>query len=118
MEAGAAILVVENDCFIAFDLENILVAAGYRVLGSVGTYDKAVRLVASTCPQVAIVDYRLDGGNSGVKLAQQLRTLGTKIIYMTGSAEEVRRADPGAEVLAKPFEPGDLLEAIDRLLSV
>jgi len=118
METKTPILVVENDSFIALDLENILMAAGYRVFGAVSSYDDAVRLAASTSAPVAIVDYRLDGANAGVRLAKHLRTLGTKIIYVTGSEAEVRRADPGAEVIAKPFEPGDLLEAIDRLLSV
>jgi DNA-binding response OmpR family regulator len=102
---------------LAFDLQQVLSRAGHDVVGLAPSFDKALCLAEIAKPHLALVDYRLDGREDGVMVARHLRRRGTKVIYVTASADEVRLIDGKTEIIPKPFDPDDLLEAIERVIT-
>ena len=113
----ASVLVVEDDAILAYALEQVLTKAGHRVLGTAASLARAVSIAARAPPQLALVDFHLSGRENGTLVAQHLRPLGTKIIYVTANADEVRLLDGSAEIVPKPFDDGALLKAVERVIA-
>jgi DNA-binding response OmpR family regulator len=112
-----SILIVENDFLLADDLQHVLVAAGYEVVGTAADFDAALEIGRSRKPQLALVDYKLQGNKDGIIVARHLRQLGTKIIYVTANANEVRLIDGMTQIVPKPFDEAELLRAVRRVLT-
>ena len=55
------ILIAEDDGIIATRLQSILTKLGYSVLAVVATGEEAIRRVAETQPDLALLDIRLIG---------------------------------------------------------
>ena len=55
------VLIVEDEPMIAITLEDLLVEAGFGVVGVAGKLDKALALIGSAVFDVAIVDANLAG---------------------------------------------------------
>jgi CheY-like chemotaxis protein len=83
----ASVLVVEDDSILAYVLERVLIQAGHKVVGTAASFAKAVSIAASAPPELALVDFHLSGPENGALVAQHLRQLGTKIIYVTARAD-------------------------------
>jgi two-component system, response regulator PdtaR len=113
----AHILVVEDDALLAFDLQQVLSRAGHDVIGLARSLDKALHLAETAKPDLALVDYRLDGREDGIMVARHLRQHGIKVIYVTASADEVRLIDGTTEIIPKPFDPTELLKAVERVIA-
>jgi CheY-like chemotaxis protein len=111
-----SVLIVEDDALLAYDLQQVLSRAGHDVVGVASSFEKALRLAEAAQPHLALVDYRLEGQEDGVMVARHLRQLGTKVIYVTGSADEVRLIDGRTEIIPKPFDPVQLLKAVERVI--
>ncbi|WP_152048294.1 response regulator [Aureimonas psammosilenae] len=67
------ILIVENEPLIAHELEAIVEDEGYEVVGIAATMTRALRMAAGARVDVAIIDIRLAGGDSGLETARRLR---------------------------------------------
>jgi CheY-like chemotaxis protein len=113
----ASVLVVEDDSILAYVLERILSKAGHKVVGTAASFAKAVSIASTAPPELALVDFHLRGPENGALVAQRLRQLGTKIIYVTASAEQVRLIDGVTEIVTKPFKDDVLLEAVERVIA-
>lgn len=113
----ASVLIVEDDSILAYVLERTLAGAGHTVVGTAASLTKAVRIAASVTPELALVDFHLRGPENGALVAQHLRQLGTKIIYVTANADQVRLIDGVAEVVPKPFDDHVLLKAVERVIA-
>jgi two-component system, response regulator PdtaR len=113
----ASVLVVEDDAILAYTLERILIEAGHEVVGTAASFARAVSIAGSTPPELALIDFHLSGPEDGTLVARHLRQLGTKIIYVTASADEVRLIDGTAEIVPKPFENDVLLKAVQRIIA-
>jgi CheY-like chemotaxis protein len=113
----ALVLVVEDDSILAYVLERVLTKAGHDVIGTAASFAKAVSIAASVPPELALVDFHLSGPENGTLVAHRLRQLGTKIIYVTANAEQVRLIDGSAEIVAKPFKDDVLLKAVERVIA-
>ena len=109
----ATVLIVEDDFLVAHLLSDDVTDAGHTVMGPAASLDEALRIAQPNPPHVALVDCRLRGRWDGVALAGPLRKLGIVVIYVTGEVEAVRRADPVAVVVAKPYDPHELLRTIE-----
>ena len=112
------LLLVEDDPFIAMDIEGTLVESGFVVAGSAGSVEKALELVASLDFDAAILDANLAGESSGpIAVAIGARKL--PYIVLSGYSasqqpEELRQA----VLISKPFNPSVLVEAVRAMLSV
>lgn len=98
--------------------------AGYEWIG-VGNGLEAIDVALGERPQLAIIDIQmpgLDGISTVTELKKGDTTRDIPIIVITGEAEyynrqkEVTMAGAGV-FLTKPFGPGQLIEAINKLLS-
>lgn len=119
-DAGARILVVEDDPTIARFVELELEHAGYEVRKS-GDGVSALAEVADFQPDVIVLDIMLPGMD-GLEVARTLRTRGhlMPILMLTARSETqdvVTGFEAGADdYLRKPFEIPELLSRVRALL--
>lgn len=114
------ILIVEDEPLTAFDTEQMLLSAGYEVVGTVDRVAEAEPLIESAADvDLILSDVRLTGERSGVDLARIAKDRGVPLLFVTGSVPE------GADnlaigVLLKPYSSRLLraaLESVDRTLA-
>ena len=108
------VLVVEDHALIACDLQQILEANGYRVLGPASCASDALVLIEDETPDLALLDADL-GNTTSFELADALLALKTKIIFLSGhSPKWFSGARRNERVLEKPFLPQDLVAAVEE----
>lgn len=110
----ARILIVEDEPLIAFDNEHALQQAGYTVVATVDRFRDADAVLSSDeGVDLVIADIRLRGVRSGLELARHARELGVAVLFSTAACpDEARDMGVALGVLAKPFQPRDLIRAI------
>ncbi|MBL8481857.1 MAG: response regulator [Rhodocyclaceae bacterium] len=85
---SAAIMVVEDERIIAFNLSEMLQGLGYRVAGVAAGGEEALALAEQAQPDLVLMDIRLAGGMDGVETAQRLRRLcPAPVVYLTAHSE-------------------------------
>ncbi len=116
------ILVVEDEGALARFARNVLESAGYTVLVT-GQGQEALRIAADYPKPILLLltDVVLRGSMDGLEVAAQLRKARpeTPVMYMTGySSKLVARgiSAKDAVLLAKPFTPAQLLDAVRRAI--
>jgi CheY-like chemotaxis protein len=109
------ILVVEDDPFIALDLQSILEDAGATVVGPACEVSEAISFIEGSKISAAVLDYRLQVGDT-LPLARMLAERHIPFVFETSDPESVARRYPGAIILAKPFRPDQLTSAVVALL--
>jgi CheY-like chemotaxis protein len=114
MKSLISILIVEDDVWIAHDIEDILQEVGYEIIYKAKDYDTAKRIIDTTHIDMVLLDINLLGDKTGIDLANYIR-LYHKIpfIYITSSNDSdtilnLRQTRPSA-FLVKPFSKIDLL---------
>jgi diguanylate cyclase (GGDEF)-like protein len=120
--SGEAILVVDDDPFIARLLEIELRAAGYEVR-TASDGQKALELVAENCPDLVLADVmmpNMDGYELTRRLRQDGRTGSVSVIMLTArglSADKLEGFSVGADdYIVKPFDTPELLARIRGVL--
>jgi response regulator NasT len=115
------VVIAEDEAIIRLDLKEILVSAGYDVVGETGRGDEAVALVEEHQPDLAILDIKMPGMD-GVRAAREI-TSRQKVAVLILTAfsqrdliEDARDAGVSA-YLVKPFRREELLPAIDGVLA-
>ena len=116
------ILIVEDDYFVAMELEHQLQEAGFDVVGVASTAEQAIEIGAAEKPTLAIMDIRLAGHRDGVDAAVELSSkFGIPSIFATahGDSETRRRAQQAKPVgwLIKPYSAAALLAAVSAALA-
>jgi DNA-binding response OmpR family regulator len=98
------VLIVEDEALIALELERIVTEAGHSAVGPVSTVEQA--LFHAPRVDAALIDLGLADGLSGGSLARRLiDRFGLKVIFLTGSPEEVGHGLDGAiGLIEKPFK--------------
>jgi diguanylate cyclase (GGDEF)-like protein len=120
--SGEAILVVDDDPFIARLLEIELRAAGYEVR-TASDGQKALELVAESCPDLVLADVmmpNMDGYELTRRLRLDGRTGSVSVIMLTArglSADKLEGFSVGADdYIVKPFDTPELLARIRGVL--
>ena len=111
------ILIVEDDYFVAVDLEHCLQEAGFAVVGLAASAEEAFELAAAEKPVLALMDIRIAGGRDGVETAIELqKSFGIPSIFATahGDAATRKRAEQAQPLgwLQKPYSVTALIEAV------
>ena len=109
------VLVVEDDPLVAVTAASALEDAGHEVVGPAYDADEAWRLVRDSPPDLALVDINLSGHDEGLALAQRFKDdLGLPSMFVSGQVAAARRRRSAAlGVLAKPYDPDVLAEAVE-----
>jgi len=111
------VLVVEDEFFIAIELESVLRRSGFDVLGPASSVDQALDLLKSQRPDAAVLDVTL-GGEKVTPVAVLLKQWGVPFVLASASdPAELARHDVLANVpnLGKPTDMERLVEVVRSL---
>lgn len=110
-------MIIEDELFVALDLEGIVEGAGFGTDGPYETVADALEAVESTLPHCAILDVRLLDGEV-FPAADRLRDAGVPLIFHSGHADEAQLLVryPGAQFCPKPSSPSRLRLALETAL--
>jgi DNA-binding response OmpR family regulator len=113
--AALNVLVVEDDAMIGILLAEMLEDMGYDVCAIAATEDDAVADAARCKPGLMIVDEQLREGSGSSAVERIL--LGGLVPCVFISGAPLRFSRTAKKVLRKPFLEGDLLRAIQDVLT-
>jgi DNA-binding response OmpR family regulator len=108
------VLIVEDEPFIAVDLQTILTAAGYEVAGIAGSSPDAMAALERGGVEAVILDGNLQG-ESAAPLAEWLRRGGIPFLVVSGYSGDQLDWLGDARLIGKPFLPQALLDALAAL---
>ena len=118
-EIATDVLIIEDETFIAMDLEGLVESLGHRVLGVARTHSAAVTLAKAKRPGLILADIQLADGSSGLDAVNELlRTFEVPVIFITAYPERFltgERPEP-AFLIAKPFQPSTVSAVISQAL--
>lgn len=109
-----SVLVVEDEFFIAYQLQDALEAGGFRVLGPVASVWDAIDLIDSERPDTAVLDVNL-GQENVAPVAFHLKTLGVPASARQRHELAWTPLLGDALNLGKPTDPQRLVDAIRSL---
>ena len=115
----AAVLIIEDEVFIALDLQQIVRNLGFSVAGIAKNRAEALRIAGLTKPKLIFADYRLRD-DTGVEVVKAIREqMNANVIYVTSHPDEVAATRDCADdlVISKPFNPRALAVAVQTHLA-
>lgn len=112
-EEQLTILIVEDEIFVALDIEEAVDAAGHRVGGIAA--DRREALDAAPFCNFALIDINLRDGRTGPAIATELfERFGIRSVFITANPLQIGNAQSGAlGYIRKPFNSSMLTAAID-----
>jgi DNA-directed RNA polymerase specialized sigma24 family protein len=118
-EIATDVLIIEDETFIALDLEGLVESLGHRVLGVASTHAEAVALAKKKRPGIILADIQLADGSSGLEAVNEmLRSFEVPVIFITAYPERFltgERPEP-AFLIAKPFQPATVSAVLSQAL--
>lgn len=111
------VIVVEDDAFIALDIEDVLLGANFDVIGCFSNVSDTLDLLDQTRPDFAVLDYNL-GKETSVPIARRLLKLSIPFMFLSGQTRDVVLEDFEQDypVMAKPFRPSQLISKVETLV--
>lgn len=108
------ILIVEDEPFIALDIEAVVQALQHTVVGVADTKSAALELARGADCDGALIDIRLRDGFTGPEIGVVFRQeLKIPFAFLTGNAEQLPSDRCGAvAVIQKPFTQAQIADAI------
>jgi len=114
-QSGRRILIVEDDMFIAMDMEHLVADAGYEVVGPCACVADGLHAARETALDGAILDVNL-GDERVWPVADLLDQQGVPFLLATGySLAEVPKRFQTRTILHKPLQTGALGSALATL---
>jgi two-component system cell cycle sensor histidine kinase/response regulator CckA len=113
-----SVLIVEDERLIAKDIQQTLQGMGYDAFAIAASAEEAMARVAERCPDLVLMDIRIEGKDDGIEAARLLNALhDIPVIFLSAhtddaTLERAKKVGPYA-FLAKPVKPADLRGAIE-----
>lgn len=111
-------LIVEDEIFVALDLERILLDAGYQVAAIAADRDSAMEAAGEVAidPECqdcfAFVDVNLRDGATGPEIARRMaREHGIKVVFVTANPSQIGADHDALGYIRKPFTERAILAA-------
>lgn len=105
------VLVVEDEFFVAIEIESVLVEMGLEPVGI--AVDKRSAEALAPRADLAFVDINLADGPTGIEIGRALAGRGVTVIYMTANPSLLGDGVPGTVgVLPKPVNDNELRDAV------
>ena len=118
-EIATDVLIIEDETFIALDLEGLAESLGHRVVGIARTHAEAVALARVKKPGLILADIQLADGSSGLDAVNELLDeFEVPVIFITAYPERFltgQRPEP-AFLIAKPFQPATVSAVVSQAL--
>ena len=106
-EIATDVLIIEDETFIAMDIEALVESLGHKVIGIARTHSEAVALAKQKRPGLILADIQLADGSSGLDAVNELLgSFEVPVIFITAYPERFltgQRPEP-AFLIAKPFQ--------------
>ncbi|MGF7202879.1 DNA-binding response OmpR family regulator [Sphingobium olei] len=105
-------MIVEDEIFVALEIEQIVEDAGFTVQAIAADRDAALA-DAHDC-DIALVDLNLRDGPTGPQIGMELSARhGVRVIYVTANPAQIGGASVAAlGVITKPFRPHSIAAAL------
>jgi len=118
----ATIMIVEDKFIVAQDIAMSLKKLGYTICSIVSSGQEAIQAAKDFCPDLALVDIRIQGDMDGIATATELRTfLDLAIVYLTAHSDSdtLERAclTYPEGYLLKPYDDRQLYTTIELALN-
>jgi CheY-like chemotaxis protein len=110
------VLLVEDEMFVALDLQMVFEDEGWRVAGPFPSTLEALEYLAANRPDCAVLDVRLVDGDV-FPVADALANMQVPFVFHSGHAENAQLSSkyPDSKLYSKPCRPSDLLEEAKRM---
>jgi DNA-directed RNA polymerase specialized sigma24 family protein len=106
-EIATDVLIIEDETFIAMDIEALVESLGHTVIGVARTHSEAIALARQKQPGLILADIQLADGSSGLDAVNELLgSFEVPVIFVTAYPERFltgQRPEP-AFLIAKPFQ--------------
>lgn len=111
------ILVVEDEVFVAAEIEHVISELGHEPVGIAADRRTAISLAPDT--DIALVDLNLQDGPTGISIGRFLaETHGVTVLFMTANPAQLGDGVPGTlGVLPKPVTDQDLKLALEFVVA-
>ncbi len=113
------VLIIEDEPFIALDLQTLVEDLGHTVIGNPRTHDEAIAAVRNQKPGLILADIQLADGSSGLEAVNEiLGALPVPVIFITAFPERylTGKASEPAFLVTKPFQRDSLKALISQAL--
>lgn len=113
------VLIIEDEPFIALDLQTLVEELGHRVVNIARTHGEALKAVEAGPPGLILADIQLADGSSGLEAVDQiLGSFEVPVIFITAYPERFLTGQPPepAFLVAKPFGVDSLKAVISQAL--
>ena len=113
------VLIIEDEPFIALDLQTLVEELGHRVVNVARTHTEAVDAVGKERPGLILADIQLADGSSGLEAVNQiLDSFSVPVIFITAYPERFLTGAPPepAFLITKPFGVDSLKAVISQAL--
>ena len=107
-------LIIEQDMWIIFMIENVLRDLGYTSFALASCPDTAIAAATKRCPDLITSDMRLDAGTGIDAVRQICSAKAIPVVFVTATPWEVRQIDSSAIVVPKPFGEDTLKQGVAR----
>jgi len=117
IEKDLKILIVEDQYIEALSLELILKKVGYTVCGMARSVQQAIACIEKQVPDLVCIDIFLNGEQTGIDLALQLREKNIAFIYISANSgksvlDEAKKTHPYGFIV-KPFREEDVVTTLE-----
>jgi CheY-like chemotaxis protein/DNA-directed RNA polymerase specialized sigma24 family protein len=107
-EIATDVLIIEDETFIAMDIESLVKNLGHNVIGVARTHREALALARKKKPGLILADIQLADGSSGLEAVNELlHSFEVPVVFITAYPERFltgERPEP-AFLISKPFQP-------------
>lgn len=107
-EIATDVLIIEDEPFIAMEIEGLVEGQGHRVIGVARTHRDAIAAAKAKRPGLILADIQLADGSSGLDAVNELlKSFEVPVIFITAYPERFltgERPEP-AFLIPKPFHP-------------
>lgn len=113
------VLIIEDEPFIALDLQQLVGDLGHNIVGIARTHSEAIDLVSQSRPGLILADIQLADGSSGLEAVNQiLESFSVPVIFVTAYPERFLTGAPPepAFLVTKPFSVESLKAVISQAL--
>ena len=113
------VLIIEDDVLIANYIKYVLEKNEYYVTGIADTTETVAGSIKVLCPDIALLDIRLSGGESGIDISKLLDKKDIPFVYLTANSDRATmssalKTNPIAYI-TKPFNEDNVIAAIELL---
>ena len=112
------IMIVEDDPFIAMDLEDTFLESGFEVVGPFANVHSGLKALKECLPDVAMLDYNL-GLETSIPLAEVLYEDAVPYLFLSGQVDRViiDHNLPPRPIITKPFVAEKLVGMVNNLIN-